>query len=95
MRPAGEIRKALLAAASTAPGSTLQELASRASVGVEAARRTVDNLRRCGAIVRGPDKVVAYRNRPVATWMPPSSVSAQAANDSSIHQLAAALRAWG
>lgn len=88
MRPAGDIRVALLEAAATAPRSTMRELAERAAVGVDAARRTVDNLRRAGAIVRGPDRVVSYRNTPVATWMP-------AANDHAIHELAAALRAWG
>ena len=30
----------------------------------------MDNLRRAGVVQRGPDKVVGYRNRPVATYLP-------------------------
>ena len=88
MRPAGEVRKVLMDAVRIKPGSTLQELAMHAQVGIEAARRTVDNLRRSGAIVRGPARVVTYRNRPVATWLP-------AANDDSLRDIAAVMRAWG
>jgi DNA-binding IclR family transcriptional regulator len=91
MRPAGEIRIALLDAVTDAPGSTLQELALRAQVAVDAARRTLDNLRRAGVVMRGEDRAVAYRNKPVATYMP--HAKAVAANDSI--SLATAMRAWG
>ena len=94
MRPAGDVRKALLDVVQAAPGRTLQELADRACVGMDAARRTMDNLRRAGVVQRGPDRVVEYRNRPVATYLPAGCVAA-AANDSSIDNLCAALRAWG
>lgn len=94
MRPAGDIRKALLDAVQAAPGRTLQELAGHTCVGLDAARRTLDNLRRAGVVQRGPDRVVDYRNRPVATYMP-AACSQPAANDSSINNLCAALRAWG
>lgn len=94
MRPAGDVRKALVDAVQPAPGRTLQELADRACVGMDAARRTMDNLRRAGVVQRGPDKVVGYRNRPVATYLP-AGYAAAAANDASINHLCAVLRAWG
>lgn len=94
MRPAGDIRKALLDAVQAAPGRTLQELAGHTCVGLDAARRTLDNLRRAGVVQRGPDKVVGYRNRPVATYLP-AGYAAAAANDASINHLCAVLRAWG
>lgn len=56
----------------------------------------MDNLRRAGVVQRGPDKVVGYRNRPVATYLPAGYADADAAaNDASISHLCAALRAWG
>ena len=78
MRPAGDVRKALVDAVQAAPGRTLQELADRACVGMDAARRTMDNLRRAGVVQRGPDKVVGYRNRPVATYLPAGYADAAA-----------------
>lgn len=74
MRPAGEIRQALFdaALALTTPerSPTMLELAHHAQVGYLAARRTVDNMRRAGILVRVRERVVDYRNRPVAEYCP-------------------------
>jgi hypothetical protein len=73
-RPVGDVRKALLTAAqvlATADKApTLQELAQHACVGKGAARRTLDNLKRCGALAIARQRRVAYRNRPVAEYAP-------------------------
>ena len=75
MRPAGDVRQALLdaALALTTPerSPTLLELAEKSQVGFLAARRTVDNMRRAGALVIVRSRVVPYRNRPVAEYSPP------------------------
>lgn len=95
MRPAGDIRLALLEAVQEAPGSTMRELAARAMVSGDAARRALDNMSRARHVRRGPDRVVSYRNRPVATWLP------VAANDEPFElrsdpcELENALRRWG
>lgn len=74
MRPAGEIRQALLQAcmalATPDHGPTLREIAARAQVGLQAARRTMDNMCRAGVIRKARDRRVAYRNRPVAEYVP-------------------------
>jgi len=74
MRPAGEVRQALLTAAATLAtperAPTVREMAHHAGVGLEAARRTVDNLKRCGAFEIARHRRVAYRNRPVAEYQP-------------------------
>ena len=93
MRPAGDVRKALFEAAQAAPGATTRELASRACVGIEAARRAMDNLRRAGLVVRGEDRVVAYRNRPVATWLPAGQM--EPIDSAAVNCLAGALQSWG
>lgn len=77
MRPAGEIRQALLQAAcelATAnSGPTLTEMAHKACVALDAARRTVDNMKR-GGVLRVPrHRRVDYRNRPVAEYEPVTS----------------------
>lgn len=75
MRPTGEVRQALLdaALALTTPerSPTLLELAAKSQVGFMAARRTVDNMRRAGALVVVRTRKVEYRNRPVAEYAPP------------------------
>lgn len=72
MRPAGEVRQALLdaALALTTPerSPTLVEMATYAQVGFLAARRTVDNMRRAGVLVIVRPRRVSYRNRPVAEY---------------------------
>lgn len=78
MRPAGEIRQALMKAARDVVaelgqpnrGATLAELADRSCVGRDAARRYVDNMRRAGALHIVAERRVGYRNRPVAEYVP-------------------------
>lgn len=78
MRPAGEIRQALIQAARDVVadlglpnrGATLAELADRSCVGRDAARRCVDNMRRSGALQIVGERRVDYRNRPVAEYVP-------------------------
>jgi len=95
MRPAGEIRQALLTAAThlATPdrGPTLLELATYAQVGMVAARRTVDNMKRHGALRIVRERRVAYRNRPVAEYAPPAQAKPVAAAGADLH---AVLRAW-
>lgn len=72
MRPAGEIRQVLLTAVgelvTSDRGPTLAELAKHTQVGAEAARRTIDNMKRHGALRIVRHRQVAYRNRPVAEY---------------------------
>lgn len=87
-RPVGDVRKALLTAAQTLAtqdkAPTLQELALHACVGIKAARMTVQNLTRCGALAIARPRRVAYRNRPVAEYAPAFLIqSAQRAFDAS------------
>ncbi len=74
MRPAGEVRVALMDAAIALArpnkGATMRELAQVACVGVDAARRTVENMARAGQLRRLQNRRVAYRNRPVAEYVP-------------------------
>lgn len=78
MRPAGEIRQALIQAARDVVadlgmpnrGATLAELADRSCVGRDAARRCVDNMRRSGALQIIGQRRVGYRNKPVAEYVP-------------------------
>ena len=78
MRPAGEIRRALLQAcvalATPERGATLQELAAHACVGLDAARRTVANMTRSKQLCMARQRRVAYRNRPVAEYVPAGRV---------------------
>lgn len=72
MRPAGEIRQALraaaLALAEPARSPTMFELAATAQVGFASARRTIDNMRRAGELTIVRERRVDYRNRPVAEY---------------------------
>ena len=72
MRPAGDVRAALLVAcvelSATGQGATLRELAQRACVGLESARKTIDNMARAGQLCIAGQRHVAYRNRPVAEY---------------------------
>lgn len=78
MRPPGEISAAILGAAvalvrdegGQRRGPTLQELAHHACVGIQAARRTVDNMRRSGKLEPVGERRVDYRNRPVVEYGP-------------------------
>jgi hydroxyacyl-ACP dehydratase HTD2-like protein with hotdog domain len=78
MRPAGEIRQALLravcelsAAQPAGRGPTLKEVATKAQVGVAAALHTVKNMTRAGELrCISARRKVTYRNRPVAEYRP-------------------------
>ena len=76
MRPAGEVRRALLqaCAALVCPdaktGATLREMAHQAQVGLDVAEMTVKNMRRAGLIDTVGARRVSYRNRPVAEYRP-------------------------
>lgn len=75
MRPAGEIRQALLAAAkeySAVGGASLKELSAKACVGHDAARQCVTSMRRAGALRIVGERKVDYRNRPVAVYALPT-----------------------
>ncbi|WP_295378417.1 hypothetical protein [uncultured Pseudacidovorax sp.] len=78
MRPAGEVRQALLdaALALTTPerSPTQLELAMHAQVGFKAARATVQNMVRSRALVIVRLREVDYRPRPVAEYCPASRV---------------------
>lgn len=84
MRPAGAVCQALLAAcerlAASGRGATLQELASAACVGQQAARNTVPSLKRRGALLIVGQMRVPYRNRPVALYAPRAQVSSELAD---------------
>jgi hypothetical protein len=72
-RPAGEIRKALLAAIAELEtperGVLLREAAAHACVGLAAARHTIKSLRRAGLVRIARWQRVPWRNRPVAEYV--------------------------
>lgn len=79
MRPQGEISVAILGAAAQLArvddqgqrrGGVLQELAHTACVGVDVARRTVDNLKRAGKLEPVGERRLAHRNRPCVEYAP-------------------------
>ena len=74
MRPAGEVRQALLQAcvqlATPGQGVTLREMAHQAQVGLDAAAMTIKHMRRAGQIHIAGERRVDYRNRPVAEYVP-------------------------
>ncbi|PZO17651.1 MAG: hypothetical protein DCF26_09490 [Burkholderiales bacterium] len=78
MRPAGEIREALLnscrALVTPTQAPTLSELAQHAQVGSDAARRTIANMKRHGVICTARERRVEYRNRPVHEYVPADMV---------------------
>ena len=84
MRPAGEIRQALIQAAhdlaANGRGATLAEISERAQVGRDATRRCVDNMKRSGALRIVGERRVEYRNRPVAEYAPAKVLSLEDVN---------------
>lgn len=99
MRPAGDVRKALLDACDALSkgmpegrGPCLREIAERACVGLDAARKTLPNMVRAKVVAGVHERRVGYRNRPVKEYRPASA--AVAANDP-FAPLLGALRAWG
>ena len=93
MRPAGEVRQALLQAcqqlATPQQGATLREMAHQAQVGLDAARNMVSNMHRAGQIHIAGQRRVDYRNRPVAEYVP-----APLAQGRGCMSLANVLRVW-
>lgn len=68
MRPAGEVRLALLKALKGRGPSTSRDLAASAQVGMSAASKTLDNLVAAGQVVkRAPVRVPGVK-RPVPTY---------------------------
>lgn len=95
MRPMGDVRQALLQAcmdlATPTRGATLRELAARACVGLDAARRTVSDMHRAEQIRVVGKRRVQYRNRPVAEYAPVLPEYGQGGGA----DLASVLQAWG
>ena len=79
MRPAGDVRQALFTAAcsfhSAGRAATLRELAHSSQVGLDDARRCVDNMKRAGALQIVGTRRVDYRNRPVSEYAPALEVA--------------------
>lgn len=104
MRPAGELRVAILGAArslaSSSPqgrGPSLQEMAEAAGVGYSAAMDTVKNLKRAGALCITHRRKVSYRNKPVAEYRPADLVEEQPEKQESMsvdESIAAIANAW-
>jgi len=101
LRPAGEVRRALLVAcrenATTERGPTRRELAALARVGLDAAGRTLENMVRAGQLCKLRDRRVDYCSKPVAEYVPadllPKAVQA-APEPSGCMVLTTALQAW-
>ena len=99
MRPAGEVRLALLDAcrqlATPDRAPTLREIAAKACVGLQAARNTVPNMVRAKQLRPVRPRAVQHRNRPVAEYEPVSSDAAAASDDEGFVDLGSVLRVWG
>ena len=76
MRPAGEVREAVLKAVAELTtedqAPTVRELAEKSKVGYTATLETVRNLNRANLIHIPRRRKVAYRNCPVAEYAPVS-----------------------
>lgn len=78
MRPAGEVRLALIQAAAEVVreigqpgrGATLAEMCARAQVGRDCARALVPKIKQAGALQIVGTRRVDYRNRPVSEYAP-------------------------
>lgn len=94
MRPRGEIRQAIGGAAKALAdeqgSATWRELAQRACVGFDAARRTVENMARGGELeVAGSVRVEGSR-RPMARYAPRTNWATATTGG-----LGDVMRAWG
>jgi hypothetical protein len=96
MRPKGAVHLALLdaveALATPDRGATLRELAHHTCVGTAAARLTLSNLLRSGAVEIARTRRVTYRNRPVAEYALPQPKEEVEPTAGGV--LASALSAW-
>lgn len=94
MRPAGEVRQALLdaALALTTPerAPTQLELAVHAQVGYRAARFAIQNMVRSQALAIVRMRKVDYRNRPVAEYCPVKRLKQMGVQRSDLPQVFAA-----
>jgi len=95
VRPPGEIRQALASAAvalaSERGAVTWRDMAERAGVGYLAARRTVENMERAGAL-----QPVGYAKRPHARrWMRLYEPSGNWATQTTGADLAGVMSGWG
>ena len=90
MRPRGDVRRAIGAAAPGfgRAGATFRELAAHAGVGFALARKTADNMAACGELCRVGAVHVQGACRPLTLYAAP------AAADEAL-DLARAVRAWG
>lgn len=97
MRPAGEIRLALMQACvellTPERAPTVREIAARACVGYLSAMRTIDNMRRAGHLCVVRKRRVAHCNRKLAEFAPADAALHAEQHDAA--PLVAALRAWG
>lgn len=79
MRACGEVRLALYnacrAIATPERGATLREMALKAQVGMDDARRTVSNMHRTQQLHAVGERRVEYRNRPVLEYAPADTVA--------------------
>lgn len=77
-RPRGEIRQALHQAAwqlaAEAGGGTWRDIAARACVGYEAARRTIKNMAHAGELQAIDEVRVASSRRPMNRYIPAAGV---------------------
>lgn len=98
-RPAGEVRQALLQACQQLQtpdrAPTVRELASAACVGLDLARRTLDNMRRAKQVVIARHRRVGYRNRPVAEYAPNTPWVGGSGHASGSCALANLMQTWG
>lgn len=84
MRPAGEVRLALIQAAQDivreigqpGRGATLAEMYTRAQVGSDCARNLVPKIKKAGDLCIVGTRRVDYRNRPVSEYAPAAAASA-------------------
>lgn len=95
MRPRGEIRQAIETTARTLAmeqgGGTWREMAQRACVGFEAARKTVSNMVLAGELVPCGQVRVQHARRPMMRYAPRRSSWVS----SGMGNLDAVLRSWG
>lgn len=96
MRPKGTVHLAILDAAHVladgSKGATMRELARQACVGQDAARYTINAMRRSGALAIVGTRRVPYRNRPVSEYAIPSAGKADAVQPG--QALGAVMASW-
>lgn len=97
MRPAGEIRTAIYSTIRESGPLSLKDLAVKSQVGLDAARRTLDNAVRSGSLEIVDRKRVEHCKKRVAVYGLPAACSVVAdadAHDGGLMVLSGALTAW-